>query len=117
VVKDTQDSTIRNFLRNSVEINSTVNTDEYRSYNHINKDGYTHNRVNHGYKEYVRGDKHTNTIEGFWSQLKRSINGTYHMVSPKHLQSYVNEFCYRYNLRNSETPIFLSLISKAGMTF
>jgi len=117
VVKNTQDSTIRTFLKNNVNINSTINTDEYRSYNHINKDGYIHNRVNHGQKQYVKGSNHTNTIEGFWSQLKRSINGTYHMVSPKHLQSYVNEFCFRYNLRNSEVPIFHFVISKAGMIF
>jgi hypothetical protein len=62
-------------------------------------------------KEYVRGTVHTNSIEGFWSQLKRSINGTFHSVSRKHLQKYVNEFSYRYNRRKSGTPMFLHLVA------
>lgn len=75
-------------------------TDEYPIYNKVRKIGYKHGRVNHGKKQYVVDDKHTNTIEGFWSQLKRSINGTYHAVSPKYLQNYVNEFSFRYNHRD-----------------
>jgi len=54
----------------------------------------------------------TNSIEGFWSQLKRSINGTHHFVSPKCLQNYVNEFAFRYNLRKSSTPIFFNMINR-----
>lgn len=52
-----------------------------------------------------------NSIEGFWSQLKRSINGTYHFVNPKHLQAYVNEFSFRYNRRNDLSPMFKSIIA------
>ena len=92
-------------------IKSTLKTDEYRGYTGIDTLGYKHETVNHGEKEYVNGDTHTNTIEGFWSQLKRSINGTYHFVSPKYLQQYVNEFAYRYNRRNQISPLFYSLIS------
>lgn len=58
---------------------------------------------------------HTNNLEGFWSQLKRSINGTYHYVSPKYLQTYVNEFAFRYNKRNDVTPLFKSMIQKVLM--
>ncbi len=83
----------------------------------FHKQGYTHNVVNHSQKEYVKNDNHTNTIEGFWSQLKRSINGTYHNISDKYLQNYINEFAFRYNLRNSENPIFFSVFPKVAQTY
>ena len=89
-------------------------TDELRSYNRLPEVGYKHETVNHGGKEYVRGIVHTNSIEGFWSQLKRSVNGTFHHVSSQHLQQYVNEFSYRYNRRKSETPMFCHLVAEAG---
>ncbi len=67
---------------------------------------YDHKAVNHQKKEYVRGNVYTNTIEGFWSQLKRSVSGTHHFVSRKHLQGYVDEFAWRYNGRFSSVPLF-----------
>jgi len=97
-----------NILANVAQ-GATVCTDELWSYNPLARAGYNHQRVGHGAKEYVRGNVHTNSIEGFWSQLKRSINGTFHHVSRQHLQRYVNEFVYRYNLRESGEPIFSDL--------
>jgi len=79
--------------------NSKVFSDEWGSYRNLTKLGYYHNSVNHRLGEYVKGDVHTNTIEGVWSQLKRGINGIYHHVSPKHLQRYCDEYGYRYNTR------------------
>lgn len=76
-----------------------VYSDEWGAYRSLNKRGYSHTTVNHSKLEYVRGIVYTNTIEGFWSQLKRSIDGTYHSVSPKYLQSYLDEFVFRYNYR------------------
>jgi len=73
---------------------------------------YDHDSVNHSASEYVRGEVHTNTIERFWGQLKRSISGTYHVVSPKYLQSYVNEFAFRYNYRG--IPVAPILLEQAG---
>lgn len=102
-----------NILAN-VEKGATVCTDELWSYNPLTKAGYKHQRVGHGAREYVRGNVHTNSIEGFWSQLKRSINGTFHHVSRQHLQKYVNEFVYRYNLRGTESPIFADLSAKVA---
>ncbi len=90
-----------------------VMSDEFMMYRNLPKIGFEHKAVNHGRGEYVRGDVHTNNIEGFWSQLKRSIDGTYHAVSPKHLQSYVNEFSYRYN-RRKDDAIFDALMARAG---
>lgn len=79
--------------------NSKVFSDEWGSYRSLTKLGYYHNSVNHRLGEYVKGDVHTNTIEGVWSQLKRGVNGIYHHVSPKHLQKYCDEYGYRYNTR------------------
>lgn len=100
-------STALPFLRSSVEENSAIITDDSRIYNRLKRE-YPHERVNHSAKEYVRGIIHTNTIEGFWGQLKRSIDGTYHVVSRKYLQLYVNEFVFRYNLRGAVVyPVLL----------
>jgi transposase-like protein len=99
-------------LRESVAIGTTVYSDQARVYSTLKRLGYLHASVNHSTGEYGRGVVHTNTIEGFWGQLKRSINGTYHCVSPKYLQSYVNEFVYRYNHR--QNPIFPVLIASAS---
>ncbi len=73
--------------------------------------GYVHRRIQHSQKIYVMGETHTNTIEGFWSLLRRGIGGVYHSVSAKHLQMYCNEYSYRYNRRFSEEPMFTSLLS------
>lgn len=114
VAPDTKAATVIPFICDNVEPGSQVMTDEYGSYNRISLNGFTHQRVNHGSGEYVAGIVHTNTIEGFWSQLKRSINGTYHSVSPRYLQSYVNEFAYRYNRRHAPEHLFHALASTAA---
>lgn len=91
-----------------VDATAQIYSDEHRSYKRLRKDGYSHTTVNHSKLEYVRGTAHTNTIEGFWSQLKRSIDGTYHAVSPKYLQSYVDQFVFQYNFRDLPTcPVLL----------
>ena len=102
-----------NILAN-VAKGATVCTDELWSYNPLTREGFNHLRVGHAAGEYVRGNAHTNSIEGFWSQLKRSINGTFHHVSKQHLQKYVNEFVYRYNLRGSDFPIFSDLAARVS---
>jgi transposase-like protein len=96
-----------------VEKQSTIYSDEFGVYRTLNKRGYSHTTVNHSKLEYVRGTAHTNTIEGFWSQLKRSIDGTYHAVSPKYLQLYLNEFTFRYNFRDvAVCPLLLERAAK-----
>ena len=98
------------FLRASILPGSTLQTDESRIYPRVKRD-FTHEFVNHSKLEYVRSGVHTNTIEGFWGQLKRSLDGTYHCVSPKYLQFYVNEFVYRYNHR--QVAAFPALLEAA----
>ncbi|MEK7577253.1 MAG: IS1595 family transposase [Patescibacteria group bacterium] len=112
VVGDTKMKTVMPIIRGNVALGTEIMTDEYLPYRSLTKEGYKHQTVNHGSKEYVRGDVHTNTLEGFWSQLKRSINGTYHAVSPKYLQTYVNEFSYRYNRRFYPIPLFHLMLSR-----
>jgi len=60
------------------------------------------------------GDAHTNTIEGFWSLVKRGIGGVYHSVSRKYLQSYLDEFSFRYNHRKDDQPMFVSLLEQVA---
>lgn len=74
-------------------------TDEFRSYKGLAKDFGKHYVINHGKKEYVKGEVHINTIEGYFGLLKRGVNGTFHHISKKHLQRYLTEFDFRYNLR------------------
>jgi transposase len=102
-------STVVPLVRKHVKIGSKLMTDSDLSFRKAGQ-FYQHAAVNHSRKEYVRGNVYTNTIEGFWSQLKRSVNGTYHAVSPKHLQGYVDEFSWRYNFRASSVPMFELLI-------
>jgi transposase len=78
-----------------------VYTDEAPRYDDLGQ-MYEHKRVNHSEKVYVMGDVHTNTIEGFWALLKRGIGGVYHSVSTKHLQSYLDEYAFRYNNRDAK---------------
>jgi transposase-like protein len=77
-------------------------TDELQVYNPIIEDKDTrHYQVNHSHKQYVFGDIHTNTLENVWSLFKRSIIGSYHKISVKHLDRYLDEFEFRFNNRNN----------------
>lgn len=92
---------------------STIYTDEYPAYKGLKKiNGYNHRRIRHSFGIYVKGDIHTNTIEGFWSLVKRGIGGVYHSVSKKYLQSYLDEYSFRYNRRNGDQPMFTSLLDQ-----
>jgi transposase-like protein len=97
VVRDTKAENLHPIIVNAVKSGSIVITDEWRAYQGL--DGFSHVVVSHTEGEYVRGAFHNNTIEGFWSLLKRGLYGIYHQVSPKHLSRYCNEFTYRYNSR------------------
>jgi len=91
-----------NVLEEVVKGKSIVVTDEYTGYNFLRKSDHVHFTINHN-EMYVDGIIHTNTIESFWANLKRGITGIYHKVSAKYLQNYVNEFCFRWNNRGSNT--------------
>jgi len=103
------------FIKKHVPKGSHMVTDEASVYKTLQTD-YTHNTVVHSLNVYVVGNAHTNTIENFWSTLKRSLYGIYHQVSDKHFQRYLNEFSARYNARlNSPTEkINLTLNNTKG---
>ena len=69
-------------IERTVKKESQIYSDQLRAYTSLKKLGYLYGKVNHHLGEYVKGDVHTNTIEGVWSQLKRGIDGIYHHVSP-----------------------------------
>jgi transposase-like protein len=93
---------------------STIFTDEWSSYTGLAKTYKAHHRVRHTEKVYVSGNVHTQTIEGFFSNLKRGVAGTYHAVSRKWLQSYLNEYAWRYNHRSDEHSQFESLLLRSA---
>lgn len=92
-------STLSNVLSNNTQRQSALMTDEAAAYVGIGWNFARHESVNHGEQEYVRGDAHTNTVEGYFSILKRGLYGVYQHVSEAHLHRYLNEFDFRYNHR------------------
>jgi transposase-like protein len=120
VVPDRNKETLLPVIRNVVDKDSIIMTDDYTGYNDLKKD-YSHFTVNHSAKEYVNAMAHTNGIENFWSHLKRGIDGIYHWVSKEHLQSYVDEFTLRFNTRKFNTQgrfdLILSAVANKKLTY
>lgn len=94
---------------------TVVYTDEAAAYQPLGERGYDHRRIHHAAKVYVEGDIHTNTIEGFWSLVKRGLSGTHHAVSAKFLQGYLNEYCWRWNHRHDPAGLFELLLLRAAL--
>ncbi|NOT37216.1 MAG: IS1595 family transposase [Saprospiraceae bacterium] len=99
IVIDTKASTLKPIIKELVLEGSIIVTDEWGAYNGLSSD-FQHEVLKHNDNEFVRDGFHTNSVEGFWSLLKRGIFGIYHSASPKHLNKYCDEFSYRYNTRN-----------------
>ena len=100
VVPDTTKTTLHAFVASHAAPDATIYTDEGGGYHGL---PFNHQTVCHGVGEYVSDMAHTNGIESFWSMLKRAHKGTFHKISPKHLQRYVNEFAGRHGIRNEDT--------------
>lgn len=98
VIASTAQSELEPIVRHHVAEGAKVYTDEHRGYHDL-RHGFDHQTVAHSRDEYVRGSVHTQSIEGFWSLLKRQIYGIHHWVSAKHLDQYVAEASWRYMLR------------------
>lgn len=114
-IPNTKMETFRPIIQRNVEAGATISTDENPSYNILQVSEYAHGTVNHRRKEYVSGIHHTNTIEGYWGHIKRSILGTHVHVSQKHLWKYLGEFGYRYNMRGSHTVMFNRLVASFSL--
>ena len=106
VAESVSGETLMPFVREHVMPESTVFTDEHKGYGDVEVSGYAHKRVHHSAKVYVIGDAHTNTIEGFWSLVKNGIRGVYHNVGANYLQTYFDEYAFRYNRRLDPKPMF-----------
>ena len=100
VVGSTDGPTLQSFVAEHAAPGATVYTDEARAYEGM---PFDHEAVRHSVGEYVRDQAHTNGMESFWSMLKRGYVGTYHKLSPKHLDRYVTEFAGRHNTRDRDT--------------
>lgn len=111
VVPNAKRTVIETIIHENVEKGSTMHTDEFLSYDRLKYQGYEHKTIRHSRKEYVRGEVHTNSIEGFWGQIKRSIKGTHIHVSGKHMAKYLGEFEYRYNMRKQPELMFTRLLA------
>ncbi|MFZ3214153.1 MAG: IS1595 family transposase [Terriglobales bacterium] len=117
VATDTKRATLHGFIKEYVLPGSVLFTDDYAAYDGIEGPHYRHYRVRHSGRVYVtgsRGQIHTQTIEGFWSLVKRGIGGVYHSVSTKYLQTYLDEYCFRYNRREQGNLIFISMLKRVS---
>ncbi len=109
-VKDAKKATIYPLINAHIDKTAIISTDEHRTYKNLGNEGYEHGIIRHDFKIYREGQVSTNTIEGYFSQLKRMIGGTHTWVSEKWLQNYINEACFRYNNRNKGNQMFNVLI-------
>jgi transposase-like protein len=114
-VLNTSKSQLHSFIFDNVFPQTKLMTDEWKGYKGLSKT-YEHSVIKHSQEEYVRGECHTNGIEGFWSLLKRSIIGVYHSMSKKHLDRYIDECCFRYNTHKmNDSDRFHKALSKINV--
>lgn len=111
VVPNVRRATLEAHIFENVHKGTTISTDELKSYGRLARRGYSHGTVNHSAEQWVDGIHHTNGLEGFWSQVKRSIRGTHVHVSGKHLAKYLGEFEFRYNMRKTPCLMFDRLLA------
>jgi transposase len=114
--------TLLGLVKKHVVPGSLIYTDELHGYDGISNirlrtgepASFTHRRIKHSDKVYVKGDIHTNTVEGFWSLVKRGIGGVYHSVGQKYLQSYLDEYTFRYNRRDMGNQQFRAILQRVS---
>ena len=111
VVASTDTATLHEFVADNADPKAKVYTDDAKAYKSL---AFDHDSVKHSLGEYVKGDVHTNGIESLWSMLKRAHKGTFHKMSPKHLDRYVQEFAGRHNVRDLDTDEQLQAM-RSGM--
>ncbi len=111
VVVDTKTKTIQPHILENVEQGSEIYSDEWWAYRGLANKGYDHKTVNHGAGEYARDGVHVNSLEGYWSMLKKGITSTHIHVSGKHLEKYAKEFEYRFNRRKDPEGMLPELLT------
>lgn len=110
IVPDRLGPTLTGRIIERVLPSAMIFTDEYVAYRGLRNHFAGHRRIMHKQKIYVRGNVHTQTIEGFFGLLKNGIRGVYHAVSREYLQSYLDEYCWRYNHRHDRQPMFWTIL-------
>ena len=111
-VPDRKAKTLAPLAKMRVLPEAMIYTDEYPLYVGIGREYRGHRRIKHKAKVYVEGETHTQTIDGFFGLLKTGIRGVYHSVSTEYLQSYLNEYTFRYNRRDGREPIFWAILDR-----
>src|SRR6202453_2226964 len=122
IAPDASEKTLSAIIRKHVAPQSMIYTDEWAGYQRIpylrDDEGkpldYRHRHIAHSKGQYVYKDIHTNSVEGLWSLIKRGIGGVYHFVSPKYFQTYLDEYCFRYNRRDKGNLQFKSILERAS---
>jgi len=105
-VPDRQTHTVLKAMTKNVSKDAHVISDDAGVYRKLVRIGYSrHDSIKHSRRQYVRGNIHTNSIESFWALFKRNYHGTYHSMSKKHLQKYIDEVCFRFNHRNDTMQV------------
>ncbi len=107
-VKNRSKETLQKIMRKTISQEAVIFTDEAHVYNDLEESFDSHETVKHSAKEYVRGEIHTNSIESFWALFKRGYVGTYHWMSKKHLDKYIDEFEFRLNHKDISDPARLN---------
>lgn len=97
-------------IEQNIQKNTTIYSDEWRSYNKLEQMGYPHFTTNHRREEFVKGNNHTKNVENLWSNMKRGIKGVYRHVDAKYLQSYIDEYAFRYSYRKWQPKYMFDLI-------
>ncbi len=120
-IKHADRETLHKFIHSHTAPDTkAIYTDDWPAYNGIADKDTKHETVNHSAEEWVRGDVHTNSVENVWSLLKRSIVGSYHKVSKKHLDAYLDELEWRFNNRENPylfTDTLLKLINAENLEY
>jgi transposase-like protein len=112
---------VQKYILVDIEPGTKLYTDDARIYDHLEKEGWCHQKIQYSAAVYASGDTHTQTIDGFWSLVKRGISGTHFHVSENWLQGYLNEYAWRYNRRgpggrgNNRKQLFQDLICRAAL--
>jgi transposase len=101
-------------VRANVNPEAILYTDDWRPYRPLSAEYRAHHVINHSAGSYVNGEIHTNTIEGFFGNLKTGMRGAYKKVSRQYLQSYVDEYAWRYNARRQQGSMFEQLLRRAA---
>jgi transposase len=114
VIPDRSKQTIQGLIRKHVSPDATVYTDEWALYSDLGRDFAEHHQIKHQDGVYAQGHVHTQTVEGFFGNVKRGLSGVQHNVSRKWLELYVGEFAFRYNHRHDAEPMFKIFLQNAA---